>query len=181
LTPDDVLHGFEAGAALQGPVVIYDDDHYYMANALAADLAKKGLEVHLVSPAAMIGGWSLHTLEYPRMLSEMTHLGVEMHPNATAVEWTGEGLRVQRSDTGVALPLITAKTLVFAGLREPDVTLSKALRDKGIAHRLIGDAEVPGPIQAAVYSGHRHARELLGREPEDRIFRRERPIVFDPD
>ena len=180
LTPDDLLDDPDQ-AAIEGPVVVYDDDHYYLANALAADLAKKGLAVHLVSPAAMIGGWSLNTLEYPRVLAEMTRLGVTMHPNTTAAAWTDQGLRVMRSDTGGEMPLIAAKTLVFAGLREPDLTLSRSLTDKGIAHRLIGDAEVPGPIQAAVYSGHRHARELLGTEPEDRIFRRERPIVFDPD
>ena len=77
--------------------------------------------------------------------------------------------------------MIAAKSLVFAGLRAPELALSQELTEAGIAHRLIGDAEVPGPIQAAVYSGHRHARELLGTEPEDRIFKRERPIVFDPD
>ena len=32
LTPDDLMQG----TALEGPVVIYDDDHHYMANALAA-------------------------------------------------------------------------------------------------------------------------------------------------
>lgn len=179
-TPDDLLGGTDR-KALHGPVVVYDDDHYYMANALAADLAMQGLDVHLVSPAAMIGGWSLNTLEYPRMLAEMARLGVEMHPNATAVEWTDQGLRIMRSDTGAELPMIAAKSLVFAGLRAPELTLSQELTEAGIAHRLIGDAEVPGPIQAAVYSGHRHAREVLGTEPEDRIFKRERPIVFDPD
>ncbi len=66
------------------------------------------------------------------------------------------------------------------GLRAPNLVLSAALTQAGINHRLIGDAEAPGPIQGAVYSGHRHAREVLGTEPEDRIFKRERPVVFDP-
>ena len=54
----------------------------------------------------------------------------------------------------------------------------EALTERGIIHHLIGDAEVTGIIQAAVFSGHRHAREILGDEPEDRIFKRERPTLF---
>ena len=62
--------------------------------------------------------------------------------------------------------------------RMPDDALSRDLHSRDIPHRTIGDAEVPGTIQAAVYSGHRHARELLGNEPEDRIFKRERPTLL---
>lgn len=178
-TPDDLLN--PGGLRdITGPVVIYDDDHYYMANALAADLAQRGLEVHWVSPAAALGGWTANTLEYPRILAEMNRLGVHMHPNSTAQAWSSAGLQLARTDSGEALPEIPAATLVCVGLRAPNLALSMALTQAGINHRLIGDAEAPGPIQGAVYSGHRHAREVLGTEPEDRIFKRERPVVFDP-
>ena len=43
-----------AGAAIPSPVLVYDDDHYYMAGALAEQLRKRGLEVHLATPAANI-------------------------------------------------------------------------------------------------------------------------------
>jgi len=182
LTPDDLLEDSGKGLeALEGSIVIYDDDHYYMGHALAADLAMRGLSVHLVSPSAVIGGWSLNTLEYPRVLAELIRLGVTMHPNSTAVRWTDAGLEVIRPDSGAALPMIPAEQLVSVTFSEPDLRLSAALTARGIAHRVLGDAEAPGPVQAAVYSGHRHARELLGTEPEDRIFRRERPVVFEPD
>ncbi|MDG1414770.1 MAG: FAD-dependent oxidoreductase, partial [Alphaproteobacteria bacterium] len=178
-TPDDLLN--PGGLRdITGPVVIYDDDHYYMANALAADLAQRGLEVHWVSPAAALGGWTANTLEYPRILAEMNRLGVHMHPNSTAQAWSSAGLQLARTDSGEALPEIPAATLVCVGLRAPNLALSAALTQASINHRLIGDAEAPGPIQGAVYSGHRHAREVLGTEPEDRIFKRERPVVFDP-
>lgn len=174
LTPDDIL----GGAEVSGPVVIYDDDHYYMANALAVDLAEKGHEVHIVTPLPTLAGWMGNTLEHPKVLGELMAVGVKMYPNTTATNWSGEALGVIRSDTGENLPEITANTLIAVTNRVPETDLYEALAARGIAHRIIGDAEVPGTIQAAVYSGHRHARELLGNEPKDQIFKRERPTLF---
>jgi dimethylamine/trimethylamine dehydrogenase len=68
--------------------------------------------------------------------------------------------------------------LIAVGTRLPDTRLGEALTARGLPYRTIGDAECPGIIQGAVYSGHRHARELLGTEPEDRVFKRERPTLF---
>ena len=102
-----------------------------------------------------------------------------MHTHATAVGWRGGGLDVVRSDTGEALPRIEGATLLSVTIREPETALSRELDARGVVHRVIGDAECPGPIQAAVYSGHRHARELLGNGRPDSAFRRERPILFD--
>ncbi|MBX5179009.1 FAD-dependent oxidoreductase [Rhizobium lentis] len=174
LTPDDIMNGVDVAPS----VVIYDDDHYYMANALAADLAAKGHQVHLVSPMPSLSAWMGHTLEQPRMIAEMKAAGVRMYPNSVAAGWAGEGLVVNRADTGEALPAITATTLIAVGTRLPDTSLGDTLAARGRSFRTIGDAECPGVIQGAVYSGHRHARELLGTEPEDRIFRRERPTLF---
>lgn len=174
LTPDDLMQG----TALEGPVVIYDDDHHYMANALAADLAARGHGVHLVSPQPSIAPWMGHTLEQPRMFAELHAAGVRMTPNATAVAWQGDRLSLVRSDTGEDLPDIPARHLVMVGTRLPDPTLPDALDQLGVAHRLIGDAECPGTLQGAVFSGHRHAREILGGEADDRIFKRERPLLF---
>ncbi len=161
----------ELGASLAQDVVIYDDDHAYMANALAADLAAKGHRVQIVSPQPTLAPWMAQTLEQPRMIAELLAAGVGMHPNATATGWTPEGLAVIRSDTGAALPAVAGTCLIHVGIRHPDLALSQALTAQGIAHRVIGDAENPGLIQAAVYSGHRHAREVLG---QDAPFLRER-------
>lgn len=174
LTPDDVMDG----AAIGSIVAIYDDDHYYMANALAADLAAKGHQVHLISPMPALSAWMGHTLEQPRMIAEMKAAGVRMYPNSVATGWNDDGLAVVRGDTSEALPAIAAATLITVGTRLPDTRLSTAMIEKGVSFRVIGDAECPGVIQGAVYSGHRHARELLGTEPENRIFKRERPTLF---
>ncbi|MGB1149484.1 MAG: FAD-dependent oxidoreductase, partial [Alphaproteobacteria bacterium] len=55
LTPDDLFTGMALAPGLR--VVIYDDDHDYLANALAADLAAQGLRVELVSPMPSIAAW----------------------------------------------------------------------------------------------------------------------------
>ena len=174
LTPDDLLDGHP----VEGPVVIYDDDHYYMANALAAQLASQGHQVHIVTPLPTLSGWMGYTLEQARMVGELHGLGVKMYPNCTATAWTGHGLEIIRSDTGDHLPIVEAKTLVSVTLRQPIAELSSVLENMDINHRIIGDAEAPGTIQSAVYSGHRHAREILGNEAEDGIFKRERPTLF---
>lgn len=157
LTPDDDL----ADASLAQDIVIYDDDHGYMANALAADLAAKGHRVQIVSPQPTLAPWMAHTLEYPRMIAELLAAGVLMHPGSTATGWGVSGLALNRSDTGAALPAVHGDCLIHVGIRHPDLSLSQALTERGISYRLIGDAESPGLIQAAVYSGHRHARDIL--------------------
>ncbi|MFV1566692.1 FAD-dependent oxidoreductase [Phaeobacter sp. JH20_10] len=174
MTPDDILDGAE----ISGPVVIYDDDHYYMANALAVDLAAKGHEVRIVTPLPSLAGWMGNTLEQPRMLRELAAAGVRTYPNTTALGWQDGALQVVRTDTGEHLAAIQSETLVSVTIRRPETSLAEALNAQGTPYRVIGDAEVPGTIQAAIYSGHRHARELLGTEPEDRIFKRERPTLF---
>ena len=170
-----------AGAQLCGPVVIYDDDHSYMANMLAAHLAERGVSVHLVTPQASLAPWMALTLEQSRVVAQLHALGVAMSPNAAAVTWEEGALSLVRSDTGEALPHVQARTLLSVTARLPDQSLSSDLDARGIAHRLIGDMEVPGLIQAAVYSGHRPARELLGQELVPGGFRRERPTLFHAD
>jgi len=108
LTPDDVM----AGAEISGPVVIYDDDHYYMGNVLAGHLAAKGHEVHLVCPLPSIAEWMGYTLESTRVLDDMVELGVHMHPNTTVSRWNGSALEVARADTGQELPQIAGAHLI---------------------------------------------------------------------
>jgi dimethylamine/trimethylamine dehydrogenase len=177
ITPDDIM----AGAKVKGPIVIYDDDHYYMGNVLAAHLASQGHEVHLVCPLPSIAEWMGYTLEIPRVLDQMIGLGVHMHPNTTAKAWSGSALHITRSDTGGDIPDIDGGTLISVGVRTPSDRLLTALKDMpDLAGKVrgIGDCLAPGIIQAAVFSGHAEARKLIGGEPKDGIFKRETPVLF---
>lgn len=178
LTPDDVM----AGAELDGPIVIYDDDHYYMGNVLAGHLAAQGHEVHLVCPLPSIAEWMGYTLESQRVIDEMLDLGVQMHPNTTATRWTGSSLQITRSDTRQAMPQIEGAHLIAVGARSPRDALYSELRaDQTLGNRVtgIGDCLAPGIIQAAVFSGHAMARRLIGHEPENGIYKRETPVLFE--
>ncbi|MGJ8547670.1 MAG: FAD-dependent oxidoreductase [Sulfitobacter sp.] len=178
ITPDHVMVGHD----IAGPVVIYDDDHYYMGNVLAAHLAAKGIEVHLVCPLPSIAEWMGYTLESPRVLDLMVELGVHMYPNTTALGWTGSALQIERADSGAGLPDIAGATLIDVSSRSPNDALLSTLReDSALAGKVsgIGDCLAPGIIQAAVFSGHAEARRLIGDVPQSGIYRRETPVLFD--
>ena len=179
-TPDDIM----AGALPEGRVVIYDDDHYYMANVLAAHLAAKGAKVHLVCPLPSIAEWMGYTLEQPRVVAELHGLGVEMHPNATAIGWSGTELALSRSDTSAQFAPVAADTLITVGARHPDDALLTALKaDTGLRATVtgIGDCLAPNTMQAAVFSGHAAARLLIGDGRSDGLYRRETPVLFPRD
>lgn len=140
------------------PVVIYDDDHYYLGNVIAAHLAKAGRCVTLVTPQPTIGGWTGYTLEQPRIIEQLNNLGVTMVLNARAQSYDGK-LHLADVNTGQGLNAIEG-ALIAVGLRAPDLVLWDALED--IASKtLLGDAVAPGTLQAAVFSAHRTAREFL--------------------
>jgi len=57
-TPDDIMDG----TVPDGPLVIFDDDHYYMGSLIAEKLRSEGVKVTIVTPAADIAAWSYNTL-----------------------------------------------------------------------------------------------------------------------
>ena len=56
-TPDDIM----AGQVLEGEVIIFDDDHYYMGGVIAEKLVEQGAKVTLVTPAAYVSEWTNNT------------------------------------------------------------------------------------------------------------------------
>ncbi len=62
LTPDDIM----AGKRPKGPVVVFDDDHYYMASVICMLLASEGLPVTYVTSDGIASSFSTHTVEQAR-------------------------------------------------------------------------------------------------------------------
>lgn len=162
----------------KGPIVIYDDEHYYMGNVIAAHLARAGHEVTLVTPQPYIGGWMNYTLEQPRVVKELIALNVGIVANAMALKLADQALHLQDTVSGKPLAPLNAPTLIPVGLREPRLALWSTLSDQENC-TLIGDALAPRIIQAAVFSGHRNAREFLAGEESAVTLLRERPVLFD--
>ena len=180
LSPDEVM----AGAPIEGPVVVYDDDHYLMAAVLAEKIAAAGHGVTYVTPAPDASHWTHNTLEQGRVQARLLELGVELALARRLVE-IGEDrveLACVHSDRRARLP---RGSVVLVTMRDPDDRLYRALAgdgggDGGRASRrleaagiksvtAIGDCLAPGLVAAAVYGGHRYGREF------DTVMARDRP------
>ena len=175
-SPDDVMEG----PLPAGPVVVFDDDHYYMGNMVAEVLRKTGHEVTIVTPAADIASWTEHTLELERVAEHMHAIGVTMVTHHNLVDITPGAVTLQHVYTGVAQE-VAASRVVLVTARLPNDELYHELKGtladtpvKSLTR--IGDCNAPGAIVHATYAGHRYAREL-DTTPADRQFLHEFPGV----
>lgn len=160
LTPDDIF----AGTSPTGRVVIYDDDHYVMGGLLAELCAQRGCNVTLATPAPLVSCWTQHSLEQRRIEARLRSLGVtilarhtvsRIMPGAIAVTDSIAGTESHLPADGV---LLVTDRIPNDGLYRE---LEPALADGRLRSlRLIGDAEAPGLIAQAVFSGHLAAREF---------------------
>jgi len=176
ISPDDIIDGTD----VNGPVIIFDDDHYYMGGVMAELLRGRGLEVTLVTPAPDVSTWTHNTLEQKRIQTRLLNMGVDILPlhNLAAIE--GDTVELACIYTGRRSRL-AAGAVVMTTMRLPDEALYRsligdrqALASAGISSvTRIGDALAPSTIAAAVYAGHRYARELDEPVIEGTPFKRE--------
>ena len=183
-SPDDVM----AGNPLNGHVVIFDDDHYYMGGVLAEKLQLAGAQVTLITPASEVSTWTQNTLEQGRIQTRLMTLGVQIRAQ-TSLASIGAGqvelacVYTDRRET------LACDHVLLVSDRVPNDSLyhdlmadEAALAVAGIKSvTRIGDCLAPGTIAAAVYSGHLEARQLDEAEIEGTPFRCERPTVFATD
>jgi dimethylamine/trimethylamine dehydrogenase len=160
LIPDDIM----AGRLPEGRVVLFDDDHYYMGAVIAERLRDTGLAVTLVTSADKAAAWSAYTAEQSRTQRRLLELGVEIVTAHELSAFDGREVRLSCTYTGRDRQ-IDADSLVLVTARQPNDGLYRALFEHLAAGTLgslrrIGDCEAPAIIAAAVYSGHRYAREL---------------------
>ena len=168
LTPDDVMNG----AATEGHVLVFDTDHYYMGGVVAEKLRRDGVEVTLVTPAAEVSAWTHLTLEQEMIQRRLLELGVEIvqQKDLIAIEdahavlscvYTGR----QSEREAAAVVLVTSRAPrdeLYTALIESTAT-ARGSAVPTVAR--IGDCVAPSTIAAAVYWGHRHAREF--DEPDE--------------
>ena len=179
LTPDDIM----AGRLPEGPVVVFDDDHFYMGNLMAEVLARAGRETAIVTPEPEIGSYTRYTLEHRRIARLLDELGVAMVTHHNLVEAAADRVTLRHAYTGRERRL-PANAVVMVTARLPDDELyhelmadTEANARAGIASvTRIGDCLAPGAIFHATYAGHRYAREL-DTDQSDRLFRHEFPEV----
>ncbi|MDH3633983.1 MAG: FAD-dependent oxidoreductase [Gammaproteobacteria bacterium] len=158
-----VLDGLVPG----GHVVIYDDDHYYLGSTIALKLCADGVKVTMVTPKTMLADWSQHTEEHSLTMKSLIEAGVDIITAKGLVGWESGTVRLECVFSGVRSSIET-DYLVPLSTRIPNDELWQqldarhdAFRAKGgLSLQRIGDCQAPGIIAAAIYAGHKAAREL---------------------
>jgi dimethylamine/trimethylamine dehydrogenase len=163
LTADDVMDG----KLPAGPTLVYDEDNYYLGGAIAERLRAAGIPVTLCTPADNVSEWAGNTGERWRIRAHLAGLGIEFVLSHALVSFDDEAAMLACEYTG-AKRTVPVSNVVMVTQRRPDDALYHALLAKAggdaavlpFSLRRIGDCEAPAIIAAAVYAGHRFAREL---------------------
>ena len=174
---EQVLRGWSP----RGQVVIYDDEHYYLGSAIALKLAAAGCHVSMISPANTLCGWTNFTDEHQPLMRALVNAGVKLLSAKRLLEFTPGRLRLA-CIYGGGETVLEADYLLPIGARIANDELWIELEQRqasfrqrgGLSMQRIGDCRAPGIIAAAVYAGHRAAREL---GQQDTIVKRDRVVL----
>ncbi len=177
VTPQAVF----SGQNLDGPVVVFDDDKFYMGALIAEKLKLEGYQVTLLTTAPEVSPWTHNTLEQHRIQARLLELGIEVVTSRNITRVDSDSVHtscVYTQQSGV----LAASSVVLVTSRLPDNELyleltedAELLADSGIESVIaIGDCLCPSTIAAAVHDGHRVAREMdAPPQNPDLPFRRE--------
>ena len=175
-SPDDVM----AGVDIPGPVVVYDDDHYYMGSVVADTLLARGVEVKFVTPAAVVSSWTEFTLEQSRIQKSLLKQEVEIHALNNVTSLHDDGVTLRDVYVGGETRLEAASVVLVTSLWPNDKLFHELTErhadwaEHGIQRvTRIGDCYGPGIIAAAVWSGHKYARTLGDSSVDNVEFDRE--------
>ncbi len=163
-TPDDIMNGKK----IEGPVIVFDDDHYYMGGVIAEKLRANGNEVTIVTPLMELSRWTEYTLEMEKIQSQILSQGIKLIKDHNIVSIGDNSIEIANVYHGAIRENLSYQSLVLATSRLPNDSLYKELSadpDKLAAAGItklarIGDVVAPSTIQFAVYEGHRYAQEL---------------------
>ena len=161
-TPDEIM----SGARVNGPVVVYDDDNYYMGGLIAECVREQGHEVILVTSEGVVSPATSVTLEQHRIQTRILEKGIKVIVSHYVTGFDGATVsltcafsnREHKRSAGALIPVTS---------RDPDEDLYLGLCNAASTGQSsiktitrIGDCAAPGPIAAAVFAGHRYARAL---------------------
>ena len=177
LTPEHIY----AGVAIADPVLVFDDDNFYLGAVIAEKLTGDGHAVTLVTTDSKVSSWTENTLEQHRIQARVLELGIEVVTAHTIAQIHADKVECTCIFTN-HLRTVTARSVVMVTSRQPNNQIYLALRENpeklasaGIRSvSAIGDCNNPSTIATAIYEGHRVARELDAAPVDpDMPFRRE--------
>lgn len=177
LSPDDIMDGKRPA---KGPVIIFDDDHYYLGSVIAELLSAEGHAVAIVTPEAAVADWTRYSLEQGLIEKRLKQAGITILTRHNVVQVSQD--RVTVFDTLTDRKDVLSGALVSITMRLPNddlyndlMAMGKAVKEAGIKSiKRIGDCYGPSIIASATYEGHRYARELESNVDIDVVpFKRE--------
>lgn len=163
LNADDIMDG----RIPDGPTIVYDEDGYYLGGVIAEKVRANGGEVTYVTPADAVSQWAENTSERWKIRTHMMRLGIRIELSKSLQSFDGTTATLACEYSGDETTH-TAASVVMVTYRKTKDALYHDLLDGagGDAATLpftltrIGDCEAPAIIAAAVYAGHKYAREL---------------------
>ncbi|MCZ4353539.1 FAD-dependent oxidoreductase [Roseovarius aestuarii] len=163
LSADDIMDGIVPS----GPTLVCDDDGYYMGSVIAERVKAAGRAVTLCTTSDSVSQWAAKTSERWRIRTHLMGLGVQLELAQTLIQFDGQVATLACAYTGVAKK-VACRTVVMVSQRRPNDQLWHDLTALAGGERStlpftlkrIADCEAPAIIAAAVYAGHRYAREL---------------------
>ena len=185
-TPEEII---QEEQNIKDPVIIYDDEQGYLAGVLADHLSSKGIDVTFVTPASVVSPWTESTLEQKRVQKSLISAGVKIVCNSLIEKIENQTAHLECVFTG-AITELSCKSVVMVTERIANTSLYDQLNEQKASNnphsiaqniRLIGDAEAPGLIADAVFSGHLAAQDFEATETdiEKALFMREMPSLND--
>ena len=158
-TPDDIMDG----NLPDGPTLVFDGDGYYMGGVIAERIKAAGLDVTYVTPSDSVSRWAGNTSERWRIRTHMLRLGIGIETAQSLSQFDGAEAVLECVYSG-AQRSVPVRNGVMVTARKPNDTLYRDLLAAGdevpFTLTRIGDCEAPAIIAAAVYAGHRYARDL---------------------
>ena len=176
LCPDDVMDG----AAIEGPVLVFDDDDYYMGGVIAETLRKRGLAVTLATPSPLVSAWTVNTLEQEKIQRQVLEAGITVAANTNLVAVGPHSAELACVFTGKRQSVDVRSVVLVTARRSRDDLYQSLVGHvgQGAVRTLlrIGDCFQPGTIATAVFGGRR-AAEGLDKPAVDIIGFRTEPVA----
>lgn len=183
-TPDDLMRGTASidKTLPDGPILLFDDDSFYLGSVLAEVLRAAGRPVIYVTPEDAVAPWTTNTQEFRHIQKRLRALDVQIITAHNLLAWEAQGARLAcvYSDREQR---VSCASLLTITARLPNDELQQALevregewRGAGIKSvTAIGDCLAPGLIAHAVYAGQRYAQEFDTSSSGEVKFRRHLP------
>lgn len=176
-TPEQIM----AGTVVEGSVLVYDDDGFYMGSLMAEVLSQSNARVAYLTPQSKVSAWSINNAEQVRVHRRLIDCGVEIILNQGLESFDGQTVTAACSYTGVqqqmafdSLVLVTCRTPRDSLYLELTQSIEQGRGGTLRSVKRIGDADAPSIIATAVYAGHKYARELDAPTNGEKLVRYDR-------